>query len=73
MFPTLPPPIQGLGQFGGFQFVVQDEAAHTLEELAATTQSLMRQAGQRKDLPGFSRRLRPMTRSIRSRSTAKRP
>ena len=30
VFPTLPPPIQGLGQFGGFQFVVQDQAAHTL-------------------------------------------
>ena len=28
VFPTLPPPIQGLGQFGGFQFVVQDQAAH---------------------------------------------
>src|ERR1022692_2493243 len=27
VFPTLPPPIQGLGQFGGFQFVVQDQAA----------------------------------------------
>ncbi len=26
VFPTLPPPIQGLGQFGGFQFVVQDQA-----------------------------------------------
>ena len=50
VFPTLPPPIQGLGQFGGFQFVVQDLAAHTLEDLAGTTQSLMRQASQRKDL-----------------------
>ena len=38
VFPTLPPPIQGLGQFGGFQFVVQDLAAHKLEELAAATQ-----------------------------------
>ncbi len=35
VFATLPPPIQGLGQFGGFQFVVQDQAAHKLEELAA--------------------------------------
>ena len=50
VFPTLPPPIQGLGQFGGFQFVVQDQAAHKLDELAATTQNLMRQASQRKDL-----------------------
>src|SRR5579872_904645 len=50
VFPTLPPPIQGLGQFGGFQFVVQDQAAHKLEELASTTQALMRAASQRKDL-----------------------
>jgi HAE1 family hydrophobic/amphiphilic exporter-1 len=50
VFPTLPPPIQGLGQFGGFQFVVQDQTSHTLEELAATTHNLMREAGQRKDL-----------------------
>src|ERR1700688_180187 len=50
VFPTLPPPIQGLGQFGGFQFVVQDQAAHTLEELANTTMGLIGQASQRKDL-----------------------
>jgi len=50
VFATLPPPIQGLGQFGGFQFVVQDLAAHKLDELAATTGALMQQASQRKDL-----------------------
>src|ERR1017187_1706216 len=49
VFATLPPPIQGLGQFGGFQFVVQDQASHKLEELAGTAQGLMQQAGQRKD------------------------
>ena len=38
VFATLPPPIQGLGQFGGFQFVVQDQAAHKLDELAGATQ-----------------------------------
>src|ERR1700726_4147415 len=50
VFPTLPPPIQGLGQFGGFQFVVQDQAAHKLEELAGKGGSLMPQPAQRKDL-----------------------
>jgi len=50
VFPTLPPPIQGLGQFGGFQFVVQDQAAHKLEELASTTQALIQQGAQQKDL-----------------------
>ncbi len=50
VFPTLPPPVQGLGQFGGFQFVIQDQASHKLEELAGTAGSLMQQAAQRKDL-----------------------
>ena len=50
VFATLPPAIQGLGQFGGFQFVVQDQAAHKLDELAAATGQLMQQASQRKDL-----------------------
>jgi hydrophobic/amphiphilic exporter-1 (mainly G- bacteria), HAE1 family len=53
VFATLPPPIQGLGQFGGFQFVVQDLAAHTPEELAAATQGLMRLAAGRKELVGL--------------------
>src|SRR6202451_3387321 len=50
VFATLPPAIQGLGQFGGFQFVIQDQAAHRLDSLASTTQSLIREASQRKDL-----------------------
>ncbi len=53
VFATLPPPIQGLGQFGGFQFVVQDQTAHKLEELAGATQGLMRQAMARKELVGL--------------------
>jgi len=53
VFATLPPAIQGLGQFGGFQFEVQDQAAHRLDELAAATQGLMRQGAQRKDLVGL--------------------
>jgi HAE1 family hydrophobic/amphiphilic exporter-1 len=53
VFATLPPAIQGLGQFGGFQFVVQDLRAHTLEELASATQGLVRAAQQRKDLVGL--------------------
>ena len=53
VFATLPPPIQGLGQFGGFQFVLQDLGAHTPEELAAATQGLMREAAGRKELAGL--------------------
>jgi HAE1 family hydrophobic/amphiphilic exporter-1 len=53
VFATLPPAINGLGQFGGFQFVVQDQAAHTLEELSNTTHDIIRQAAARKDLVGL--------------------
>ena len=53
VFATLPPAINGLGQFGGFQFEVQDQAAHTLEELSNTTHEIIRQAGERKDLVGL--------------------
>jgi len=50
VFATLPPAINGLGALGGFQFVVQDQAAHKLEELAGATQTLIRQSGERKEL-----------------------
>jgi len=53
VFATLPPAIQGLGQFGGFQFVVQDLAAHSLEDLAAAAHGLMRDAAARKELVGL--------------------
>src|SRR5579863_180909 len=53
VFATLPPAINGLGQFGGFQFVVQDLGGHTLEELSATTQKVIQEAGARKDLVGL--------------------
>src|SRR4029077_3988751 len=42
-----------LGQFGGFQFVVQDQASHRLEELAGATQGLMRQSAARKEIVGL--------------------
>jgi len=50
VFPTLPPAVQGLGEFGGFQFEVQDQAAHRLGELAGATQGLVQQGGERKEL-----------------------
>src|ERR1700758_1632444 len=50
VFATLPPAVQGLGQFGGFQFVMQDLASHRLDELASATQGLIRDASQRRDL-----------------------
>jgi HAE1 family hydrophobic/amphiphilic exporter-1 len=53
VFATLPPAIQGLGQFGGFQFVVQDQASHKLEELAGATYGLMQQSASRKEIVGL--------------------
>ena len=50
VFATLPPAVSGLGNFGGFQFVVQDQGSHTLQELSDATHQIIRQAGQRKDL-----------------------
>ena len=53
VFATLPPAINGLGQFGGFQFVLQDQTSHTLEELSNATHGIVQQSGQRKDLAGL--------------------
>ncbi|HEY6770252.1 MAG TPA: efflux RND transporter permease subunit, partial [Candidatus Sulfotelmatobacter sp.] len=53
VFATLPPAVQGLGQFGGFQFVVQDQAAHQLEELSAVTHEIIQNSHQRKELVGL--------------------
>ena len=50
VFATLPPAVQGLGQFGGFQFEVQDQTAHPLEELAGAAGGIIQQARQRKEL-----------------------
>jgi hydrophobic/amphiphilic exporter-1 (mainly G- bacteria), HAE1 family len=53
VFATLPPAVSGLGQFGGFQFVVQDQGSHTLQELSEATHGIIREAGERKDLVGL--------------------
>jgi HAE1 family hydrophobic/amphiphilic exporter-1 len=55
VIPFPPPAVQGLGQFGGFQFEVQDQGGHTLQELDQVTQAMIRQGGQRqqKDLTGL--------------------
>jgi HAE1 family hydrophobic/amphiphilic exporter-1 len=53
VFATLPPAINGLGQFGGFQFILQDQAAHTLEELSNAAHGLMQQSPQHKELVGL--------------------
>jgi hydrophobic/amphiphilic exporter-1 (mainly G- bacteria), HAE1 family len=53
VIPVLPAAVQGLGNFGGFQFEVQDQGGHTLEELAKVTQEVIRQGGSHKELAGL--------------------
>ncbi|PYX40603.1 MAG: hydrophobe/amphiphile efflux-1 family RND transporter, partial [Acidobacteria bacterium] len=55
VIPFPPPAVQGLGQFGGFQFEVQDQGGHSLQELDQVTHELIRQGNQRKekDLTGL--------------------
>ena len=53
VLPFLPPAVQGLGQFGGFAYELQDQGSHTLEELANVTHDLIRQGSARKDLTGL--------------------
>jgi HAE1 family hydrophobic/amphiphilic exporter-1 len=55
VIPFLPPAVQGLGNFGGFQFEVQDQGNHTLAELDKVTQDVVREGGERKgkDLTGL--------------------
>jgi hydrophobic/amphiphilic exporter-1 (mainly G- bacteria), HAE1 family len=40
VLPFSPPAVQGLGSFGGFQYELQDQGGHSLEDLAAATQKL---------------------------------
>jgi len=51
--PFQPPAVQGLGDFGGFQYVLQDQGGHSLEELARITQDLVRQGNATKGLAGL--------------------
>ena len=55
VIPFEPPAVQGLGQFGGFQYELLDQANHTLQDLDKTTHDLIRASGERKekDLAGL--------------------
>jgi len=52
-YPFLPPPIAGIGNFGGFTFEVLDEGGHGLQELYDVAQNVVRQGNERKDLAGL--------------------
>ena len=53
VIPFLPPPIRGLGAFGGFQFEVLDQTGGPIENLAAATQGLVRQGNQSAEMRGL--------------------
>ncbi|MGA2003425.1 MAG: multidrug efflux RND transporter permease subunit [Terriglobales bacterium] len=49
VIPFEPPAVQGLGQFGGFQYELLDQGNHTLQDLDKTNHDLIRAAGGRKE------------------------
>jgi HAE1 family hydrophobic/amphiphilic exporter-1 len=51
--PFLPPPIRGLGAFGGFQFQVLDQTGGPIQNLATVTSSLVRTGNQQPQLRGL--------------------
>ena len=55
VIPFEPPAVQGLGEFGGFQYELLDQANHTLQDLDKVTHDLIRAASGRKekDLTGL--------------------
>jgi hydrophobic/amphiphilic exporter-1 (mainly G- bacteria), HAE1 family len=52
VFPILPPSIEGLGIFGGFQYELLDQTGGPIENLANTARSLSGQANQTPGLAG---------------------
>ena len=53
VIPFEPPAVQGLGQFGGFQYELLDQGSHTLQDLDKTTHDLINAGRGRKDLAGL--------------------
>ncbi|HET6841594.1 MAG TPA: multidrug efflux RND transporter permease subunit [Candidatus Angelobacter sp.] len=50
IFPTLPPPIQGLGSYGGFQFELQQTGSGNMEDLEQVFHQFQQKAAQRPEL-----------------------
>ena len=54
ILPIPPPPILGLGNSGGFQFMLEDRTGHTKQELAQVAARVLEAAGKRPELTGLS-------------------
>ena len=53
VLPIQPPPIQGLGNFGGFQFEIQQTAGGSLEDLQNALRGVINKGSQRPELTGL--------------------
>ncbi len=53
VFPFNPPAVQGLGQFGGFQYELEDLGRNSLQTIADTANKLAAQGNSGKDLVGL--------------------
>jgi HAE1 family hydrophobic/amphiphilic exporter-1 len=51
--PFAPPPVNGLGNFGGFQYILQDQGGHTPEQLAGVAYKMIGTGRQTSELAGL--------------------
>jgi HAE1 family hydrophobic/amphiphilic exporter-1 len=51
--PFAPPPVNGLGNFGGFQYILQDQGGHTPEQLAGVAYKMIGTGRQSSGLAGL--------------------
>jgi HAE1 family hydrophobic/amphiphilic exporter-1 len=51
--PFAPPAVQGLGQFGGFQFVLEDQSGTSMQALSNVTQKVIEEGNKNSDLTGL--------------------
>jgi HAE1 family hydrophobic/amphiphilic exporter-1 len=53
VIPFSPPAVEGLGNFGGFQFILEDLTGHPLQALADVTGKVVQQGNSNPDLAGL--------------------
>ena len=53
IIPMVPPAINGVGSFGGFQFELEDRGSNSLGDLDRIAHTIVARAGQNKDLTGM--------------------
>jgi multidrug efflux pump len=54
IFAVAPPPVQGLGNTGGFKLFLQDRGAHGYDELARVTNEVLNKARQQRELNPYA-------------------